>query len=72
MWGDCVLMYQGRLCTLDVDNFKVRMLEEDNGSRYSIHAGSTMMYRDLREVYWLDDLKRNITEFVSKCRIANT
>ena len=31
--GDGVLKYQGRLCVLDVDGLRVRILEEAHGSR---------------------------------------
>ena len=34
---------------------------------YSIHPGVTMIYRDLREVYWWNVMKRDIADFVSKC-----
>ena len=64
---DGVLRYQGRLCVPDVEDLRYRILEEAHGSRYSIHLGDTKMYHDLREVYWLDGLKRDITEIVSKC-----
>ncbi|WMV41752.1 hypothetical protein MTR67_035137 [Solanum verrucosum] len=35
-----------------VDGLQERIMEEAQCSRYSIHLGSTKMYRDLREVYW--------------------
>ena len=44
-----------------------RILEESHGSRYSIHPWSTKMYHSLREIYWLEGLKREIVEFVAKC-----
>ena len=65
--GDTVLRYQGRLCVLDVDSLRGQILEEAHGSRYSIHAGATKMYRDLQEVYWWQGIKRDIAEFVDKC-----
>ncbi|KAH0715068.1 hypothetical protein KY284_007973 [Solanum tuberosum] len=40
---------------------------EDHSSRYSIHPGFTKMYRDLREVYWWNGMKKGIAEFVVKC-----
>ena len=43
---------QGRLCVPDINVLMERILEEAHGSRYSIHAGATKMYRDLQEVYW--------------------
>lgn len=32
-----------------------------------MHPGGTKMYRDLREFYWWPGLKREVTDFVSKC-----
>ena len=54
------------------NNLKGIVLEEAHGSRYSIQLGFKNMYCDLKEVYWLDALKRKIAEFVSNCRIAKT
>ena len=65
--GDGTLRYQGRLCVPMVDGLQERIMEEDHSSRYSIHPGSTKMYRDLREVYWWNGMKKDIAEFVVKC-----
>ena len=43
------------------------ILQEAHNSKYSIHPGSTKMYRDLKENYWWPDMKREIAEWVSKC-----
>ena len=43
------------------------ILAEAHNSRYSIHRGATKMYRNLRKVYWWNDMKRDIADFVSKC-----
>ncbi|XP_070036507.1 uncharacterized protein [Nicotiana tomentosiformis] len=29
--------------------------------------GSTKMYHDLNEVYWWNDMKRNVSDFVERC-----
>nr|AAV31171.1 Putative polyprotein, identical [Solanum tuberosum] len=65
--GDGVLRYQGRLCVPMVDGLQKRIMEEAHSSRYSIHPGFTKMYRDLREVYWWNGMKKGIAEFVAKC-----
>ncbi|KAH0706582.1 hypothetical protein KY289_011658 [Solanum tuberosum] len=65
--GDEVLRYQGRLCVSDVDGLREKILEKAHGSRYSIHPGATKMYRDLREIYWWNGMKRDIAGFVAKC-----
>ncbi|XP_070002863.1 uncharacterized protein [Nicotiana sylvestris] len=36
-------------------------------SRYFVHPVSTTMYHDLKEVYWWNDMKRNIVDFAAKC-----
>ena len=49
--GDDVLCYQGRLCVTDVGELRKHSLAEAHNFWYSIHLGSTKMYRDLQEVY---------------------
>ena len=48
---DCLLRYQGRLCVPDLGELRQHILAESHNSRYSIHPGSTKMYRDQQEVY---------------------
>ncbi|KAA3478006.1 integrase [Gossypium australe] len=36
----------------------------------SVHPGSTKMYIDLKKSYWWSSMKRDISEFVSKCLIC--
>ncbi|WMV14167.1 hypothetical protein MTR67_007552 [Solanum verrucosum] len=50
-----------------VDEHQERIMEEAHSSIYSIHPDSTKMYRDLREVYWWNGIKKDIAEFVAKC-----
>ncbi|WMV45810.1 hypothetical protein MTR67_039195 [Solanum verrucosum] len=47
--GDGVLRYQCRLCVPIVDGLQDKIMEEAHSCRYSIHPGSTRIYRDLRE-----------------------
>ena len=65
--GDGVLRYQGRLCVPDVDDLRMKILEEAHVLRYFIPPGATKMYCDLWEVYECNDLKWDIAEFVAKC-----
>ena len=62
---DVVLRYQGRFCVPTVNGLRNRILEEAHGFCYSIHTGSKNMYHDLRKVFWLKGLKKEITEFVA-------
>ena len=68
---DGVLCYHGRLCVPDVGELRQQILAEAHNSRYSIHPGATKMYRDLREVYWWNDMKRDIEDFLSKSPISS-
>ncbi|XP_070049600.1 uncharacterized protein [Nicotiana tomentosiformis] len=64
---DGVLRLQGRLCVPNVDVLREKILEEAHSSRYSIHSGTTKMYRDLRQHYWWRRMKKDIVEYVARC-----
>ena len=51
----------------NVNNLRNMILEEADGSRNSIYRGSTKIYHDRIEVFWLDVLKRDIEEFFARC-----
>jgi hypothetical protein len=46
---------------------KESILREAHDTAYSIHHGSTKMYKDLKTRYWWYDMKRDIAEYVSLC-----
>jgi len=50
-----------------VDGLLERIMTESQTSRYSVHPVSKKMYHDLKEVYWQNDMKRNVADFVTKC-----
>ena len=50
----------------NVDDLRNQILEEAHGSCYSIHPGSTKMYHDLREVFWWEVLKGDISGICCK------
>ena len=62
-----MLKYQDRLFVPKVDGLQERIFEEAHRSIYSIHTGSTKMYRNLIKVYWWEGMKKDIVEFVAKC-----
>jgi hypothetical protein len=43
------------------------ILREARDSAYSIHLGSTKMYKDLKTRYWWYGMKQDIAEYVSLC-----
>ena len=62
-----ILWFSSRIWIPPVTELKNEILQEAHNSRYSIHPGSTKMYRDLKKNYWWPDMKREITECVSRC-----
>ena len=65
--GDVTPRYQDRLCVPDVDDLRTEIVVEAHASRYSIHPGSTKMYHNLKQIYWWNGIKKNITEYVDRC-----
>ncbi|XP_070042726.1 uncharacterized protein [Nicotiana tomentosiformis] len=65
--GDGTLRYQGRVCVPNVDSLWERIMTEAHTSKSFVHPGSTKMYHDLKEVYWWNDMKRNVADFVVRC-----
>lgn len=65
--GDGSLWYGKRLCVPNDPELKREIMEEAHETSYSVHPGSTKMYKDLKEYYWWNNMKREIANFVSKC-----
>ncbi|KAA3483692.1 DNA/RNA polymerases superfamily protein [Gossypium australe] len=63
------LNYKSRLCVPKDSDLIQMILNEAHSGRLSIHSGSTKMYNDLKQFYWWPGMKRDISEFVSKCLI---
>ncbi|XP_070054092.1 uncharacterized protein [Nicotiana tomentosiformis] len=64
---DGVLRMNGRLCVPDIDGLRNKIMAEAHNSKYSIHPGSTKMYKDLREIYWWNRMKKNVPDFMARC-----
>ena len=50
-----------------MNELRQHILAEAHNSRYFIHPGANKMYRALREIYWWNDMKKDIEDFMSKC-----
>ena len=68
--SDGCLMFRDRVCVLKNDELIRKILQEAHSSSLSIHPGSTKMYNDLKKTYWWAGMKRDISEFVSRCLIC--
>lgn len=64
-----MIHFRDRLCVPDNLELKIDILSEAHSSPYSIHPGSTKMFNDLRKMFWWSGMKREISEFVSRCLV---
>jgi hypothetical protein len=55
-----------QICVPNQKPIKESILKEAHDSAYSIHPGSTKMYKDLKTRYWWYGMKRDIAEYVSQ------
>ena len=60
-------MFKGQLCIPKDAALRERVMAEAHKSKFSIHPGSTKIYKDMRRSYWWNDMKKNIVEYVSRC-----
>ena len=65
-----VLYYKDRVCVPGCNDLRKSILEEAHGGPFSIHPGSTKMYRDLKMSFWVSGMKRDVLEFVTKCLVC--
>ncbi|KAG8472826.1 hypothetical protein CXB51_034699 [Gossypium anomalum] len=66
---DC-LMFKNQICVPKNDELIQKILHEAHNGCLVVHPGSTKMYNDLKKMYWWNRMKRDISEFVSKCLIC--
>jgi hypothetical protein len=56
-----------RICIPNLKPIRELIFWEAQKSVYSIHPGSTKMYRDLKTIYWWYGMMRDIVECISLC-----
>ena len=67
---DGFLYYRDQVCVPNDDELKKSILEEAHSRSFAIHLGSTKMYQDLKTSYWWFEVKRDVSEFVTKCIVC--
>ena len=65
-----VLYYKGRVCVPDDNDLRKSILEGAHSGSFTIHPGSTKMYQDLKMSFWWSGMKRDVSEFVTKCLVC--
>ncbi|KAA3463936.1 DNA/RNA polymerases superfamily protein [Gossypium australe] len=68
--SDGCLMFHDRICIPKDDELIREILQEAHSSYLSVHPGSTKMYNDLKKFYWWPGMKRDISEYVTRCLIC--
>ncbi|KAA0046144.1 hypothetical protein IC582_016289 [Cucumis melo] len=68
--SDDGLTFDGRLCVPEESAIKTELLTEAHSSPFTMHLGSTKMYKDLRCVYWWRNMKREVAGFINRCLVC--
>ncbi|KAI3716247.1 hypothetical protein L6452_23456 [Arctium lappa] len=62
-----VKLFNGRVWVPKIGGNRELLLEDAHKSKYSIHPGSTKMYRDLKLHYWWPVMKLDVARYVEQC-----
>ncbi|KAG8473026.1 hypothetical protein CXB51_034903 [Gossypium anomalum] len=68
--SDGYLMFKNWICVPKNDELIQKILHEAHNGCLAVHPGSMKMYNDLKKMYWWSGMKRDISEFVSKCLVC--
>ena len=61
------MRFQNHLCVPNKAELEEKILIEARNTQYSVHPVGRKMYRDLKQYFWWDNMKREITEYVDRC-----
>ena len=65
--GSGGLLYKNRLCVSNDMDLKKKILYESHNTVFTMHPGSDKMYQDIKQYYWWQGMKKDISEYVAKC-----
>ena len=65
-----VLYYKDWVCVPDDNDLRKAILEEAHSGSFAIHPGGTKMYQDLKMSFWWSGMKKDVSEFVTKCLVC--
>ena len=65
------LLCQGCPCIPTMYELRKEILTETYNSSFSMHPDSIKIYQDLKQRYWWRSMKKDVTEFVSKCLVCH-
>ena len=58
---------KGRLVMPVSAELKRELVDEAHRTRYTVHPGTTKMYKDLKRHFWWSGMRTEIVEYVAKC-----
>ena len=61
------IRFGNRLWVPETAGLRSEILREAHSSPYSVHPGSTKMYKDLKRHFWWENMKRDVADHVAKC-----
>ena len=64
---DNAIMLGNRICVPNEVVLKNEIMTEAHETPYTAHPGGTKMYRDLKERFWWDGMKKDVASFVERC-----
>ena len=64
------MYYKDQVCVPDDNDLRKSILEEAHSGSFAIHLGSTKMHQDLKMSFWWSGMKRDVSEFVTKCFVC--
>ena len=67
---DGIIRHGKRLWVPSSHDLRKEVLREAHASPYSIHPGGTKMYKDLKQHYWWNNMKKDVADFVAKCLVC--
>ena len=70
MKEDGSLYYKDQVCVPNDSELKKYILEKSQNKSFAMHPGSSKMYQDLKVSYWWFRMKRDVSEFVTKCLVC--
>jgi len=65
--ADGGLRMRGRLVVPRVPELRRALFDEAHRARYTVHPGTTKMYKDLRRNFWWKHMRTDVAEYVSRC-----
>ena len=67
---DGVIVFKDRLCVPDIRDLREEILTEAHNTPYTVHPGTTKMYKDLKTHYWWPGMKNDVVKHVEQCLIC--